>query len=297
MKRWIRWAALLYPFEWRVRYGAEFDALLDDAGLRWSDLVDVIRGAVRMQMSFNSYWKVAGLAAIAGGILAGGASMAIANRYISRATVSIGADAGAKAPLSQSQVAQEFEELRLEELSKDNLGRLITDPDLDLYRNERRHIPVEDVVEILQRNVGIQEFYHRGAGQMFLIRFEYPDPRKAQEVVNRMVSDLMWKTVVMNHSPGYPGGINFKILESAAIPNGPIYPMRGSIAVVGAIAGMIMGSISLLAWRRSRKYAVLNISLPQDMGAIVASRVAAGSYRNADDYIRELIRADGERYT
>jgi hypothetical protein len=44
MRRWIGLAAGLYPAEWRGRYGAEFDALLDDAGLQWRDLADVIRG-------------------------------------------------------------------------------------------------------------------------------------------------------------------------------------------------------------------------------------------------------------
>jgi hypothetical protein len=294
MKRWIRWAALLYPFEWRVRYGAEFDALLDDAGLRWGDLVDVIKGAARMQMtSFNSYWKVAGLAAIAGGILAVGISLAISNRDSCRATVTVFGDIGENAALSQSEVVQEFERLRTEELSKDNLVRLITDQ--DLYRNERLHVPIADVAEVFQRNVRIQEVEQRGLQQVFAIRFEYPDPGKAQEVVNRMVSDLMWKTVIKRHSSGYPRGIGFRILESAATLNGPIYPNRAAIPMLGAITGMIMGAISLLAWRRTVRHAALNISLPKDIGAILASQVAAGSYRNADDYIRELIRADGER--
>jgi hypothetical protein len=51
MKRWIRWAACLYPASWRERYGARFDALLEDAGSGWSDWFDVLRGAMAMRMT------------------------------------------------------------------------------------------------------------------------------------------------------------------------------------------------------------------------------------------------------
>jgi hypothetical protein len=66
MRRWIGWAAYLYPPAWRARYGAEFDALLDDANVRWRDLADVLRGALIMQMThWKSYAKVVVAAGIA----------------------------------------------------------------------------------------------------------------------------------------------------------------------------------------------------------------------------------------
>jgi hypothetical protein len=39
--------ARLYPPAWRARYGPEFEALLEDAKLTWSDLLDVFAGALR----------------------------------------------------------------------------------------------------------------------------------------------------------------------------------------------------------------------------------------------------------
>ena len=50
MKRLAAGLARLYPRQWRVRYGKEFGALLEDANLTWRDLLDVIIGALRMQM-------------------------------------------------------------------------------------------------------------------------------------------------------------------------------------------------------------------------------------------------------
>lgn len=41
--------------------------------------------------------------------------------------------------------------------------------------------------------------------------------------------------------------------------------------------------------------ATLNISLPQDLKAWIATQVAAGGYGNTSDYICELVRLDRER--
>ncbi len=38
--------------------------------------------------------------------------------------------------------------------------------------------------------------------------------------------------------------------------------------------------------------ATMNISLPDEMKAVVESRVGAGAYANVSDYVRALIRAD-----
>ncbi len=55
----MRWAARLYPAAWRARYGHELDILLEDAGASWTDLLDIVRGALTMQMSSLNFWKIA----------------------------------------------------------------------------------------------------------------------------------------------------------------------------------------------------------------------------------------------
>lgn len=50
MKRLARRLVSLYPPLWRARYGQEFEALLEDADLRWRDLFDVLVEGVRMRM-------------------------------------------------------------------------------------------------------------------------------------------------------------------------------------------------------------------------------------------------------
>lgn len=50
MKRLARQLARLYPQPWRERYGREFEALLEDANLTWSDLLDVVAEAFRARI-------------------------------------------------------------------------------------------------------------------------------------------------------------------------------------------------------------------------------------------------------
>jgi hypothetical protein len=50
VKRWIRLGANLYPKAWRIRYGAEFEALLDDVGVSARIVLDVVKGAILMQV-------------------------------------------------------------------------------------------------------------------------------------------------------------------------------------------------------------------------------------------------------
>jgi hypothetical protein len=61
MNRLIRLVARLYPAPWRDRYGPEFEALLDDAGVTGRIALDVLAGAIRIQI--QGRWK-AGIAAL-----------------------------------------------------------------------------------------------------------------------------------------------------------------------------------------------------------------------------------------
>jgi antitoxin ParD1/3/4 len=48
-------------------------------------------------------------------------------------------------------------------------------------------------------------------------------------------------------------------------------------------------------FRRSLAMATMNVSIPDAMKDWVEERVASGSYANASDYVRDLIRRDHER--
>jgi hypothetical protein len=61
MKLLIRFAAKLYPRSWRERYGAEFDALLDDIGANPRIALNVLTEAIDMQVQRSKTIGSAGL--------------------------------------------------------------------------------------------------------------------------------------------------------------------------------------------------------------------------------------------
>jgi hypothetical protein len=63
MKLLIRFAAKLYPRSWRERYGAEFDALLDDLGADPRIALNILTEAIGMQVQ---RWKTIGSAGVLG---------------------------------------------------------------------------------------------------------------------------------------------------------------------------------------------------------------------------------------
>jgi hypothetical protein len=67
MRTLIRWAAGCYPKAWRERYGAEFDALLEDVSPSLHDVCDVLRDALRARLTPPVEPWVASLAASSSG--------------------------------------------------------------------------------------------------------------------------------------------------------------------------------------------------------------------------------------
>jgi hypothetical protein len=290
MKRWIRWAGRLYPAEWRMRYGAEFDVFLDDASLRWRDLGDVIRGAALMQMtSWTTYWKMALLAGIAGAMIAGGIAFAIPDRYVCTAALALEDNSGT----SRLRLAATLQTLVRPILSQDNLIAIILDPQLDLYKKERQRLPVEQVAtDLFRRNVSVVPYDMGTPGaQAFRIVFSYPDRRKAQRVVARLTQEAIAKELMQGRD-----GSTLEVLEPPILPERPTSPVRPEIASLGALGGSLLGLISLAIFRRTRAYAVVTMSIPRDTKRFVDSQIAAGPHRSVSDYVRELIRADEQRH-
>lgn len=58
MKRAARVLIWLHPSSWRKRYGAEFEALLEDATLSALDGFDIVLGALKMRMTTNVLTKI-----------------------------------------------------------------------------------------------------------------------------------------------------------------------------------------------------------------------------------------------
>jgi hypothetical protein len=84
MKHLVRLAAKMYPKPWRERYGEEFEALIEDAGVNVRILFDVLAGAALMQVQ---RWQKLGTATALAALALSAASRWVGQRpYITPGT-------------------------------------------------------------------------------------------------------------------------------------------------------------------------------------------------------------------
>lgn len=92
MRRWIRIASRLYPSRWRRRYGAEFDALLEDTRPTLKNALDVAWVALEMHMNMLTFSKLAVLCGVTGAILAAVMAVRMPDKYVSEAVIRVSGD-------------------------------------------------------------------------------------------------------------------------------------------------------------------------------------------------------------
>jgi hypothetical protein len=318
MRPWIALAAKLYPRRWRERYGAEFDALMEDVEPDGRELANVLGGALKMQLkSETAYFKLAAVLGAIGAVAALGVSLRVPEQYQSTAVMRVTSD-------SQNQ----FELMKGEILSRNSLAELIQRPSLNLYRGERQRIPMEDVIQLMKRNIRIA---HTPDGTVS-IAFTYPDGVLAQSVVNDLVGKLVETNLVVNRNrqdifrhawkEDGPAGTTITVIRAASEWQSVGQTNRIAWAVAGllfgalvaawlrwprpalmltafAVAGCIIGTaLSYTFGARYTSSAVLRISPPIDPKRWYASRAAEplsdhvgriASQILSDDSLRELM--------
>ena len=85
-------AARLYPSRWRQRYGAEFDALLEDTRPTLKNTLDVAWGALEMHMNNLTFSKLAVLCGVTGAIVAAAMAVRMPDKYVSEAIIRVSGD-------------------------------------------------------------------------------------------------------------------------------------------------------------------------------------------------------------
>jgi LPS O-antigen subunit length determinant protein (WzzB/FepE family) len=189
MKRLTRCLIRLYPASWHARYGEELEALLEDCHASLPDKFDLLKGALKMQLTLPTFPKLA-IALSVVGMLAGlGASFLVTPRYVSTATLQLGDSFGSA---NADDPGQQVSQIANEVLSRTSLSATIQDPRLDLYQRDRSHIPLEDVIENMRRDVLIRPLPSSGQQYFaFMISFTYSDRIKAQSTVQAMVTKFL----------------------------------------------------------------------------------------------------------
>jgi hypothetical protein len=249
MRQLIRWTARLYPARWRDRYGEELDALVEDIQPQWQDLFNVLLGALRMQMTTWNYLKIVAAVALAGALVAGVFAFRTQERYVSTAvmrfTTAGQLDGGRQGALDR------LVELQHTVLSRRSLAEIITQPALNLYPEDRKKMPLQDVVENMRNKaLRIQAAEAWNGGVLaFVISCEYPDKLKAQAVVYELQTRFQEQNVAIQRKQGPSSQELLEVLDPASLPQRSFYPNRPMIVTVGLLGGALLGLLAVLVRR------------------------------------------------
>jgi hypothetical protein len=233
MSRLIRIVARLYPRPWRERYGEEFSALLEDVNPSSGAAFDIFTGAIAMQIRNWRYgWMVAISAAFACTAFAV-MLFTIPKAYVSRGVLLL----DGRAPISLDSIMNLAQHME----SRMTLASIITSE--KLYLRERSRMPIEDVIELMRRNVRLQPVGLEGPQPGVVIDFDYSDPRAAQRVTGKLLASFVDQ-----------GNGTLRALDPASLPQTPARPNVPLIATSAAFLGLLtFGLLGLFRRRALRK--------------------------------------------
>ena len=235
MKTLLRCAAALYPSNWRARYGAELDALIEDAGGGWREFVDVCKGAIKMQIVTGGVWRFAGVCGLAGLLIAGVAAWRTPGQYQSVAVLRM-------APAPAEERLEKLTRAEQTILSRRSLATVIQK--YKLYQEERKHTPLEDVVQNLRnRRIQIRMLgtpNSQAPSGAFAISFNGEDPRQAQAVTGELTAQFV--DALKDSAP-------LEVLDPASLPQSAFSPNRPAWLAAGLLLGIVSGLV-LLGIRR-----------------------------------------------
>jgi hypothetical protein len=246
MNRLIRFLVRLYPAMWRLRYKAEFGALLEDVDPTWRTALDVLEGGLTMQLKMFTGWKIVSLTALLGIIGGLVVSHETLDEYASSAVIKI-------------QLAQSSKEAsaRTDAFVK----RAVNDAMLaeiveryHLYPELRAKDPLTSLAQ-MKKDIRIQparvvESDQPNPQNAIMVRFRYYDGPLSQRVCSELVSRLM----APSRDPALNGlaPITLRLLDAPSLPNGPFYPNRVNLLITGLLAGIVIG-LTIAFFRRTPK--------------------------------------------
>lgn len=197
MRGAARFLVRLYPASWRARYGEEFQTLIDDSSPGWRATLDLLKEAIRMQLHVPAFPKLAVILSLLGLAAGFGVSRLVTPRYVSQAELEM--SYGPLAPAeSRVNLRERLISMQQEILSRTSLSAILQDPRLDLYKDDRARLPLEDVIQNMRdRDIKIR-FETPGNDDIpFTISFAYSDPVRTHDTVQVLVNRFTDSNLVM----------------------------------------------------------------------------------------------------
>ena len=229
MRRLIRFAAGLYPRSWRKRYGIEFDALLEETAPDWRGLLDILQGALAMQIRIFGP-TMACFGAI-GALIAVAVAFRLPSEYRSSAVVQV--------QTAESSTA--VRELLQDSFTQSAIGAVITTEKLYNYQGDRDVRSSNNVIHRFRQAIGVQVLpaaANSGATTLE-ITFRDRDPVRAQ----RVAAELIRLTLEGSLARQPHGFTRIFVPVPPNLDTTPIWPNRWLITALGCAAGMLTGAI------------------------------------------------------
>jgi hypothetical protein len=268
MKRILKLLARLYPAAWRMRYGAEYEALIEDAEPRARDGFDVLWGAMKMRITARSFVRIVLPCALLGVAVGMGISFLRPAMYRSRTLVTVES--------SQPQTVNDMVgSLAREAWPSPWLKAMIQRE--NLYPGERTRMSMDGVVNLMRKNINIRRLQTNGgdAASAFVVQFDYADPRLAQWVEGELASrfiemnlrmrvqaqettDFLASQLAAASDPTTKAEIQsklrqseavsdvretFRVLRNASLPK-PVGLGRTEFGMAGMLAGFVVGLLA-----------------------------------------------------
>jgi hypothetical protein len=241
MKRAMKLLARMYPSSWRERYGAEFDALLEDAKPSAWDAIDLLWGALKMQLTT---WPPARMIvgfSILGALASVAISFALPVQYVARERVLV-TPADESASVAANRLVQQSA------FDRQSLASIIQE--CRLYPRERGRLSQDALIDIMARNIHViaapfpSSLYGNTAN--LDVQFDYQDPDVAKRVSERLIGLLMERNVHAEKS-----NLTLCVPDPPIVARLPKSPGSVRFACFGSLAGFLAGLLitGLIKWR------------------------------------------------
>jgi hypothetical protein len=240
MKRVIHWIVGLYPACWRRRYGVEFDALLGDIRPGWPEVIDLLRGAIEMQIAMGTVGKSLAIFGVAGALIAGAVSLTISDKYRSSILIRV---QQAQAVTREAYVS-ELEGVVGDALDRKSLLAIMEKE--NLYERERARKPMDDVIHKMRNDISIRL---KGADALE-VSFDGADAARARETTAELVAKLIGATLHRREAGTLTMAVlqRLEVQDEPTTPQRPVSPNRIAVTGFGLGAGLLLGALA--AWVR-----------------------------------------------
>jgi capsular polysaccharide biosynthesis protein len=241
MKRAMKLLARLYPSGWRERYGAEFEALVEDAKPSARDAMDVLWGALKMQLTTWTLTRIIVAFSILGMIIAAAVSFVLPKHFISRSSLLV-------EPADESALLRANRVIQQSAFDRETLASIIQE--CNLYSRDHGRMSEDALIDKMTRNIrvvpGPAGSSRNGNIAIFDVHFDYPDPNVAQRVNAKLLGRLILGNL-------YPEKSNliFRVLDPPILAKMPADPGPVRSACFGLLAGFLVGLliVGLIKWR------------------------------------------------